>query len=381
MKKVLFILPSLVIGGMERVQVTIANKLADVGYDVTVMTFDEGDDLKDELSDKVRFIHKKPKPFKFMRRIPYIRYKYYDNGLWETRASAKKLYQYYVGKEKYDVEIAFFRGRAVKIISGSTNKQSNKIAWVHNDFRQATGYLANFESLNAVHDAYKKMSHVVCVSNQALEGFIDIVGDTNNLITIYNMLPIEVIRKKADQEPKIRVQKNRFHVVLIGRLLDSAKGQKRLIEVAARLNNEGKDISLVLVGGGLDESMLRTLIQERHAESYITMIGSQMNPYPYIKDADLLVCSSYYEGYNLTVAEALILGVPVLSTDCTGPNEILDNGKFGMIVENSEEGLYNGLKELCDNPDLLQKYKDKALQRQDFFSEEKILRQISRLFG
>lgn len=380
MKKVLFILPSLVVGGMERVQVTIANKLADVGYDVTVMTFDEGEDLKDELSDRVRFIHKQPKPFKLMRKIPYIRYKYYDNGLWETRASAKKLYQYYVGKEKYDVEIAFFRGRAVKIISGSTNKQSKKIAWVHNDFRQATGYQANFRSLDAVHAAYKEMDHVVCVSNQASEGFVDIVGDTNNLVTIYNMLPVEIIRKKAEKEPKIQVHKNRFHVVLVGRLLDSAKGQKRLIRVITSLHNEGKDISLALVGGGSDEDILKKLIDQSRAEPYITLTGSQMNPYPYIKEADLLVCASYFEGYNLTVAEALILGVPVLSTDCTGPNEILDYGKYGMIVENSEEGLYNGLKELCDNPALLQEYKEKALCRKGFFDEERVLKQIVALF-
>ena len=110
------------------------------------------------------------------------------------------------------------------------------------------------------------------------------------------------------------------------------------------------------------------------------MTGSQNNPYPYIKNADLLVCASYFEGYNLTVAEALILGVPVLSTDCTGPNEILDRGRYGMIVENSKEGLYRGLKELMDNPEKLDYYKRKAKERLGFFDEEKTIKQITDLF-
>ena len=109
------------------------------------------------------------------------------------------------------------------------------------------------------------------------------------------------------------------------------------------------------------------------------MTGMQKNPYPYIKDADLLVCSSYYEGYNLTVAEALIIGTPVLSTDCTGPREILDGGEYGMIVENSDEGLYNGLKRCCDDSALLKKYREKAKLRHDFFDEDRILKQITGL--
>ena len=124
------------------------------------------------------------------------------------------------------------------------------------------------------------------------------------------------------------------------------------------------------------------LIEEiiyKHANDYITMCGAQKNPYPFIREADMLVCASYFEGYNLTVAEALILGIPVLSTECTGPCEILDYGKYGIIVENSEEGLYKGLKHLCDNPEELHYAKKMAQKRMDFFNEEKILKSIEEL--
>ena len=111
------------------------------------------------------------------------------------------------------------------------------------------------------------------------------------------------------------------------------------------------------------------------------MTGSQDNPYPYIKSSDLLVCASYFEGYNLTVAEALILGTPVLSTNCAGPNEILDNGKYGLIVDNSEEGLYSGIKDSLDNPEKMQYYKKKARERLDFFNENKIVDKIEELLN
>jgi glycosyltransferase involved in cell wall biosynthesis len=83
--------------------------------------------------------------------------------------------------------------------------------------------------------------------------------------------------------------------------------------------------------------------------------------------------------FSAALAEALIIGTPVLSTDCTGPREILDGGNYGMIVENSDEGLYNVLKRCCDEPALLKEYREKAKLRHDFFDEDRILKQITGL--
>ena len=152
---------------------------------------------------------------------------------------------------------------------------------------------------------------------------------------------------------------------------------KRLIEAVVRLRHEGRDLSLALVGEGTEEGQIRDLIRENGAEEYISVVNGKNNPYPYIKESDLLVCASYKEGYNLAVAEAMILGVPVLSTDCIGPRELLDGGKYGMLTENSDEGLYSGLKQLYDSPELLEEYRKKAVERRDFFDEDKIFAQIA----
>lgn len=366
MKKVLFILPSLGIGGLEREQVTLANALDNEGYDVTIMILDNIRDLANELNSSVKLIHK---PYKkhLGNKIPYIRHKYYDDGMWETRATPKELYNYYVGKDKYDVEIAFFRGMSVKIVSGCPYN-IKKLAWVHSDFKKAYGYMNNFNSVREVNDAYRKFNRVICVSNQVKNSFINVIGDTHNLSVIYNMLPIDEIINKSSEIINDDICKEAFHIVLVGRLLDSAKGQLRLINVIKRLHNEDYKISLCLVGDGQDRKIIEDSIKDI---GFITMVGSKKNSYPYIKQSDLLVCASYYEGYNLTVAESLIIGTPVLSTNCAGPNEILDNGKYGMIVDNTEEGLYEGIKSFCNDRKLLEHYKNMCKERIEFFNVKK----------
>lgn len=380
MKKILFIIPSLAVGGLEKVQVTLANRLSEMGYDITILLLEPVFDLQCQLNSNVKVKYKGYKKH-IGEKIPYICHRFYDDGMWETRMSAEKLHQYYVGSEQYDVEIGFFRGLPIKIVSGGLKRKETKyLGWVHSDFRKTDGYKSNFRSLENVREAYRKLDKIVCVSQEAQIGFKEIIGDTGNLCSIYNLLPVDEIMLKAEQSPEIQVNREKFHIVLVGRMVDNAKGQKRLVEVVVKLHEMGYKISLALIGGGADEKMIREEINKKNAVLYISVCGSQMNPYPYIKEADLLICASYYEGYNLTVAEALILDTPVLSTDCTGPREILDYGKYGMIVENSTKGLYDGIKKFADNPRLLLEYKKKAIARKKFFDEEKILDEITHLF-
>jgi len=389
--RIYILLPGLQVGGMERVAVTIANALNKRGHEVTVATYGNGDDpLASDFDEGVRYINKGLKPHPVMRRIPWVRHRWYDDGMWETRTTPEKLYNYYVGDETYDVEIAFFRGLSIKTLSAKRKKNTGfagevvmyprRMAWVHTDFTKAIGWNYNFKNVKAVKRAYSSYDHVVCVSEQARQGFIETIGDTNNLVTIYNLLPVDDIIKKGTESPSIVIPRHRFNIVLVGRLMDGAKGQCRLIEAVSTLQSESLDIGLTLVGDGPDRLLIEKHIKTNNAEGYVYMTGNRPNPYPYIKQADLLVCASFYEGFNLTVAEALILGTPVLSTRCTGPLEILDDGKYGMIVENSTKGLTDGLRKIFTNPQLLDFYREKAKERLSFFNEDDIISQIEECF-
>lgn len=375
-KSVLFIIPWLAVGGLERMQVTLANALSRKGYSVTVMTLNPEDALRNELNKNVEFIYIPPKSH-IGNHIPYIRHKFYDDGMWETRATPKQLYQYYVGNRKFDVEIGFFRGLSVKIISGSTNPDSVKLAWVHSDFKRCAGITNNFHDLEEVKKAYSEFDKIVCVSNQAKSGFEEIIGFSYKTTTIYNMLPVnDICRLSAESCP---IQKEKFCFLSVGHLVD-IKGYDRLFAVAKRLFDEGYAFDLWIVGEGTEREKLQKYIDDHHLTD-VKLLGQQSNPYCFMKQADLYVCSSRFEGYNLTVAEALICGCPVLSTECTGPTEILDEGRYGILVENNEKGLYNGMKSVLDNPRLLSEYRRKAQERLDFFNEDRIMNQIEMLFS
>ncbi len=166
-------------------------------------------------------------------------------------------------------------------------------------------------------------------------------------------------------------------LVTSGRLVGQ-KGYDRLLNVCHRLNQDQLKYDLWILGEGWSRPELEGQIQ-RYQLKNVKLLGFKENPYQYIKQGDLFVCSSVNEGFSLVIAEAMMLGLPIISTDCAGPNELLDFGKYGLLVDNSEEGLYEGLKKLLNNPSLLQEYKQKSKERVPFFDAQHCIDEIEKL--
>jgi len=377
--KILFINPWLATGGLERALVNLANALVKRGHEVTIKTIDDNSELVTQLNEKVRYIAVPRKQFPIIYKIKGS-WRLFNFENWFKFSSPRTVYKYYVGTEKYDVEVAFFRGYPVKIISGSTNKDSIKLAWVHNDFMKCSGITTGFISFAHVVRAYRKFKNIICVSNQAREKFLQRMGSFKNVCTIYNINDlVNIINKSEDfLENQYSNTESNFKIVAVGHLVRQ-KGFDRLLEVCKRLNDDSFDYTLTIIGEGSDRELLQQY-KEANSLNNVFLAGLQENPYKFMKHTDLLVCSSYYEGYNLTVAESLIIGTPVLSTNCTGPCEILDNGEYGMIVENSTKGLYEGIKKIMTDKKLYNHYKNKAKERLPFFYEDKIINEVESLF-
>lgn len=159
--------------------------------------------------------------------------------------------------------------------------------------------------------------------------------------TIYNPIDIEAISKKAGERTKH--DDGTFRMISIGRLVPQ-KGYDRLLHIVRQLHEDGHQLNLLILGEGEERKSLEQYICENKMQSYVTLPGFDKNPYRHLVNSDLFVCSSRAEGFSLVIAEAMALGVPVLSTYCSGPNELLGEGKYGMLVKNTEEDLYQGLK-------------------------------------
>ncbi|MGG3478574.1 glycosyltransferase [Peribacillus frigoritolerans] len=210
-----------------------------------------------------------------------------------------------------------------------------------------------------------------------MEGYLDIFNmeKDNNLKVIYNPIDDENIVEKAIKDEKIY---KKFTVCSVGRL-GHEKGFDRLIKAHARLISDGIFHNLIIIGDGVEKNSLIKLCQELGVEKTVQLLGFKKNPYKYIKNANLFVCSSRAEGYSLALAEAMILGLPVLSTSCGGTKEILDAGKYGFLVRNSADDIYKGIKTLLLNEQKLEHFKNMSIIRSQDFKIERALGQIKKL--
>ena len=370
-KKILFLIESFAGGGVEKVFIDLINNMNISKYDITVMSIWDYGIRKKNLRKDVKY----KSIFPNIRGISRVFHNFVE------KSDGSLLYKLGI-REKYDIEIAFIEGRATKIIGASNNPNSRKIAWVHIDLSQGHWTSRVFrESLEREKDCYKKFNDIVFVSNSAKEGFKNLFGDDfNNLQVKYNPIIAEDIVKKAEEEVNdIEKPKDKMLLVTSGRLV-SQKGYESLLEACNKLNKDSIKYELWILGEGWDRPKLEELMN-KYSLSNVKLLGFKENPYKYIKQGDLFVCSSKNEGFSLVIAEAMILGLPVISTNCSGPNELLNFGEYGYMVENNEEALYKGLKEIINNDEKLKYYKKKSKERIDFFNYKNRISDIERLFN
>lgn len=327
-KKVLILVEAFDKGGIEKVTLDIVNNLDLEKYDITVQTFWYGGHCQSQVRDGVQV-----KPFFFKRYVPgVIRLIAYLSPKW--------LYRLFV-HGKYDVEIAASDGGAAKVISGSSNKNARKICWVHMDVVERGSKLKEFRTRESGRKIYEKYNTIACVSNQCLSKFQQKFGLFPDMRTVHNPLPEKDIIDKSTLFSVGHTAKVEFSTV--GRLAVE-KGFDRLINASVQLDAEGYDFRVHIVGDGVKKDELTTLIAKKNIGHRVILEGYASNPYPYIRCADWYICSSLDEAYPLSVGEALLLGKPVMGTDCSGIREWLGDNQYGLVLENSTDGIYAGMK-------------------------------------
>lgn len=379
-KKVLFVIESLAGGGAEKVLATLLKHLDKSKYDITLCTIIDTGKYIDEVKPYVNYtsVISLPHNQSILDRIWYtIKYKLVYKIL-----PTNLVYRLFIPKDN-DIEIAFCEGFATKLISKSSNKKAKKIAWVHIDLKfnpwpQKLGIYCNIEKETL---AYSKFDSIITVSKTVKESFKEIYGQSEKVVTIYNPIDIHDIKQKG-KENIDGYNKNVMNLVTAGRLVPQ-KGYDILLQIVTRLKNEGYKFMLRILGEGADWKELLRYKEQNELQGYVELMGFKKNPYPYIANSDLFVCSSRSEGYSLVIAESLVLGIPVLSTYCSGPNELLDEGKYGRLVKNDDDGkgLYEGLKQFFNNKRLLEIYRQKAIERGSFFSLTNVINEVEKILN
>ncbi|EOU1998564.1 glycosyltransferase [Clostridium perfringens] len=352
-KKVLFVLEAFDKGGIEKVTLDIVNNLDKEKYDITVKTIWFGGHCQSKVKK-----HIKVEPF----------FKKYRKGIMKLfiYLPKKLLYKLYI-KDKYDIEIAAGDGIPSRIIAGSSNKNSKKVSWIHMDVLKNGSKLKELKDKNKANKFYKPFDLILCVSNDCKENFVRRFGYEEKCKVIYNPIPSQEIIDMSKEKIDIEFDHTIKNIVSVGRLVDE-KGYDRLLKVHKKLICDGIKHNIYIIGDGKERDRLQKFINDNNLNDSIKLLGFKDNPYKYINKSDLLVVSSRNEAFSLVLVEAIILNIPVLSTICSGPRELLNNGEYGLLVDNSEEGLYMGLREILENDEIYNYYKEKVFERGNIFN-------------
>lgn len=387
MKKLLFLIHTLGGGGAERVLVNLVNNIDPTQFDVTVMTVIDTGIYKKQLASHVhyrsmiRFPSKKEQKgnesgslLGRTTKLKTVGVKLYT-FFWR-HAPLKLIHKLFIGN-KYDVEVAFLEGICAKIIANSGNSCSQKISWIHVDMVNQHKSKNVFTSEQQERITYNKFDKIVCVSNYVKEQFFKLFNIDEKKVTVkYNVIDANEVMALASNKT---IAHNKFTICSVGRL-NKQKNYMRLAQCVYKLHTDGYDFDTIVIGEGTSREELNAYITEHNMSSYFKLIGFHRNPYPYVKNADLFVCSSDAEGYSTSVVEALILGIPVVTTDCAGMSEIIGDSESGIITEKSVASLCNGIALLLNDKELYEKAKANAIRRGQDFCLDKSVRDIVKLF-
>lgn len=382
-KRILFIVPSMVGGGVERCLLNMINAMDPQKYEVDIVAIKSGGDLVKEIPGWVTYRYIWKREWRIAgKRIPG------SDKLFSfifSRFSPQFLYKTFIRKN-YDVGIDYWGQEGMKLIIGM-NENSKKLVFIHSDMnseglQKAFFPFSDHESLKS---AYSKTDYIIGVSEDCKKSMIDRFAfpkDSEKLIVRYNINLSEKIISKGEQNIPNQVEKSKVNgkiLCSVGRLT-KIKGYDRLIKICSQLKTEKIAFQLWLLGQGEERGNLESLIKEYDVSDCVKLLGFQSNPYPYMKKADVFVCSSFFEGFSTVVSEAVILGVPVVTTNCTGAKEILGESEYGIVSGIDDESLYMALKCILTDESLYQHYLDKVKERQSFFDKDKRLNEIEDLF-
>lgn len=264
----------------------------------------------------------------------------------------KLVYRYYIRK-KYNYEISFNYLFPSILIANSTNQKSKKIMWIHSDL-----YLLDYQRCKLLYKplsflkfqiqklAFIKADKIVAISKNTYNSILDLYPFTKNKLCIihngYNFT--NFIDKSKDFEVETP---KRFRLSFLGRL----EPRKNVITAVRSLNrlleNGNIDAELLIIGDG--ECRLDAEKEAKKNNDHFQFLGFKSNPYPYLKSSNALLVTSETEGFPTVIIEAISLGIPVITTNVGGVDEIIIPGVNGLVVNNNVEDIVEKITYMANN--------------------------------
>lgn len=387
MKKILLINNSFEIGGIESSMVNTANALAEV-CSVDLFVYHPEGPMRERLNKNIRIL---PVSWRFRaigmslkqvlrsKDVRMIIYRVFIT-LW-TKLFSNKLPILLAIKHQpkligYDAAISFSHEKRKKLVASGFARVADqltdakmKISWIHYDSSTLDLDHAYNEPV------YQRMDRIICVSQALMKGFQKSFPTLASKVDYcYNFMDYSRILAQGELPQAQEYPKNQF-ICFSACRLSKEKALVRAIRTLSPIFRQYPDVYWYIAGSGDEREAIEQAIETESLSERIVLLGNQNNPYPYMKNADLVMNVSYHEAAPMVFMEAQALGTPVFATNTSSAMELLRDGVDSFVCENSEEGVYSGFLELVSNREKIAQAK-RYLQNKSFTNQnsmEKIL--------
>lgn len=365
MKKILFVIDSLHCAGAEKSLTTLLSLLDYSKYDVDLQLFGYGGALEELVPKEVNIL----KPMEYIKfsslstknavikslknmnfkmlssRLKFslaIRKKNYSNAQ-KARVYWQKVSNVIENNNKeYDIAISYAQGVPTFYVAEKVCAKK-KLAWVN------VSYKLEDEDRVFQEQFYDKYNKIVAVSDSAKNIFLETFPKyTDKLEIIYDINDADFIKKMSDQGQSYNDNYTGLRILTIGRLANQ-KGYDIALEACKILKEKGIEFKWYSLGVGPLKEEIEKYINENNLENNFKLLGVKSNPYPFIKDCDIYVQTSRFEGFGIAIAEARMLNKPVVTTRFDAVYNQMKDRKNGLVVDMNAESVVNGILELIQD--------------------------------
>lgn len=366
--KVLFRHRSMEMGGVEKVMLSLLNNLDRDKFDLQLALNLFQGELRNEIPENI--------PVKILAggKEDFPKNKLLNKAAFISRGFKLLLFRKFpwladrfILHNDADVEIATGYTMFSDVLN-SSNKNSKKIGWFHSDIT----FPKLQPAVPLILKQIPQFDYFIFGSQQTkdilLETYPHIALQQNQVIL--NAIPIEELKQKAAEfMPDFETEHPVF--VTVGRL-HSRKGHHKLMEAHAKLLAKGFPHKIFVIGDGEENQNLEQMAQRFGVQDSFKMLGSLLNPYPYVKNADFFIMPSESEGWPLIIADTLILQKPIIATDVGGIPEMIDHKRNGYLIRYSTDEIEAAMKTFLTDKNLVAEIQENLKDSEKQFDNQKI---------
>ncbi|RBP03155.1 glycosyltransferase [Rossellomorea aquimaris] len=367
-KKLLFMVINMNLGGTEKALLNMIAEIPRGKFEITILMLEKYGELLQSIpcDVNVKYIKDYHKikdlintPLHLLS-LQYLKDGKYFNSLiitvvyaWTRVRKNKGLLYKYVLKnfpmlnEEYDIAIAY--AGPMDFISYFVIKKikaKKRIQWIHFDINKI-----NFNKTFAT-KFYNKFDQIFVVSKEGKDKLVNVIPKLRRKIDCFlNILSQDLVRDLSNKDEGFNDAFQGVRILTVGRL-SKEKGQDLIVPVLSRLKANGANVRWYCVGEGKEKKKYEKLAHEFKVEHDFILLGSKLNPYPFMKECNIYVQPSRHEGYCITLAEARCFNKPIITTNFTGASEQIKYKETGLIVEFDEMQMFHAIKSIIDNTEL-----------------------------